>query len=407
MGTATTAGSASPAARARSQAAAEMTALTGVRFFAAIFVVLYHYERLTLAHAPRFVQNIGGTGYIAVGFFFMLSGFVLAYSNLSHSGALRCTTASFWAARMARIYPAYLTAFLIVAPFNIERTMHANHFATGAAKLAAGGSIVLALLQSWTPWSAWYWNFPAWSLSVEMFFYLTFPVIVPWTGRLNRRQCAGLLTFFWLAAIAVPSVFVALHSSTSEPPFSKLQQAIEVTPLMRLPEFICGVLLGRLYALDSRRGRRIGGTLAVAGIAAIAVVLSFSDVIPRPLLANGLMAPLFGLVIFGLAQGRGIIAAVLSAPFLVLLGEASYGIYILQYPMASIFGVENNVYTPVRTACFVFCLIAASILCFRYIESPLRGRLRRKLTGPLESLISKAPSPGNRRSVPALLEKNT
>jgi peptidoglycan/LPS O-acetylase OafA/YrhL len=390
------------------QAPAELEALTGVRFFAAIFVVLYHYDRLSFSGAPWPVQNAAGTGYIAVGFFFVLSGFVLAYSYINRAGMLRGSAGAFWAARIARIYPAYLTAFLLIAPFNIYRTMHANHSLMGMAKLVVGGSTVLALLQAWTPWSAWYWNFPAWSLSVEMFFYLAFPLIVPLAARLTRVQCARLLPVLWFAGLIVPAAFVSTHIWTFEPPFNKIQMAIEVTPLMRFPEFVFGVLLGRLFALDANKHRAIGGFAVPAAIVAIIAVLAYSDAIPRPLLANGLMAPLFGIVIYALAQGRGIIAAFLSTRWLLLMGDASYAIYILQYPMASIFNVQSDVYTPVRTACYFVCLVLASIACFRFVESPLRPRIRRALAGPLDNLVLRLKTRRTPRTTGAadLLEEN-
>jgi peptidoglycan/LPS O-acetylase OafA/YrhL len=55
---------------------------------------------------------------------------------------------------------------------------------------------------------------------------------------------------------------------------------------------------------------------------------------PRPLLANGLLVPLFAILIYSLAEGGGLLARLLSLPTLVLLGEANYGIYILQIPVS-------------------------------------------------------------------------
>jgi len=77
--------------------------LTSLRFFAAIYVVLFH-ESANPGHfvffplAARFVAS----GYTAVTLFFVLSGFILAYNY----GRIR-SRKEFWISRFARIYPVY------------------------------------------------------------------------------------------------------------------------------------------------------------------------------------------------------------------------------------------------------------------------------------------------------------
>src|SRR4051812_49408903 len=75
--------------------------LTAARFIAALFVVLYH-VRTSLPHF-RVTDSIFAAGYVGVSFFFVLSGFVLAYN---HDPA-RIGRAHFWANRFARIFPVY------------------------------------------------------------------------------------------------------------------------------------------------------------------------------------------------------------------------------------------------------------------------------------------------------------
>ncbi len=360
--------------------ASELSALTGVRFFAAAFVVFYHFGRPFLGHTPWPVAGLAGTGYAAVGFFFLLSGFVMTYSYVSRDGLMRGNSRSFWAARIARIYPAYLLAFLIGMPFNIIGSMHVNSIGTAWAKLLLGGASVLALLQAWTPWTAWYWNYPAWSLSGEAFFYLAFPVLVPLLGRLSKKQCLTLLPLVWLSLLALPAWYSAFHATTPDPIMGTAQLAVEVTPLFRLPEFVMGMLLGRVFILG-RSEAAIGNPqwLAYAGIAAAALLLSFGLWIPRPLIASGLTAPFSALVIFGLAHGTGWLAKFLSLRPLILLGEASYGIYIFQVPIANVFGIDSTPGSPVRSMFFVVGLIAVSVMVFKFVEQPLRPLLRTRL----------------------------
>src|ERR1043165_5779776 len=100
---------------------------------------------------------------------------------------MRGTARSFYVSRLSRIYPAYLAAFLIALPFNVVWSLNVNGPFIGFLKLTSGAALVLALLQAWTPWTAWYWNSPAWSLSAESFFYLGFPILGPRLAKLEKR----------------------------------------------------------------------------------------------------------------------------------------------------------------------------------------------------------------------------
>src|SRR4051812_1442703 len=78
----------------------KLNALTGLRFIAAVHVVLFHFTGPLRASWPGWAQNLIATGYVSVGLFFMLSGFILAYTHPAvgtASGAKR----EFWVARFA------------------------------------------------------------------------------------------------------------------------------------------------------------------------------------------------------------------------------------------------------------------------------------------------------------------
>lgn len=104
-----------------------LTALTGLRFLAAIHVVLFH-RREAFPGLPYAVENLLVSGNIGVNLFFVLSGFVLAYNYMNDDGLP--SRREFWVARFARIYPVYLLAFLLFAPV------------VAAAALAAFGSVL-------------------------------------------------------------------------------------------------------------------------------------------------------------------------------------------------------------------------------------------------------------------------
>src|SRR5438128_7044986 len=91
-----------------SAAPVHLKPLTGLRFLAALLVVLYHVD--LASRLP--LSPIVGIGYVGVSFFFVLSGFILAYTYLDAHGRLNRSRGAFWGARIARVYPVYLVAYI-------------------------------------------------------------------------------------------------------------------------------------------------------------------------------------------------------------------------------------------------------------------------------------------------------
>jgi peptidoglycan/LPS O-acetylase OafA/YrhL len=119
--------------------------LTSLRFFAATMVVLFHTARPLSGWLPGGLLR---NGYEAVGFFFVLSGFVLAYSYYAPpSPSVRGGISTFWKGRFSRIYPVYLVAILIATP------MYLYGLKTGVVEPHSAVVALIAvpcLLQSWS-----------------------------------------------------------------------------------------------------------------------------------------------------------------------------------------------------------------------------------------------------------------
>ena len=356
-------------------------ALTGLRFFAAIGVVFYHFAQQAKTSWPAPLANLVDSGFVAVSFFYVLSGFVLSYSYVNSQGQMQGSRRSFWVARLARIYPAYLLAFLLATPTNIIWSLHVNHLGTAIAKLFVGAVSVLSLQQAWTPWSAWYWNYPAWSVSVEAFFYLVFPFLALGLRRFQIRTAFVGIACLWLLSLIAP-VALILTNGVAAGPGDRLEMAVEFTPLLRLPEFAAGLLLGRIYVQGFRlsfSSARIATYLSAVAILGILAVASPS--IPRPLLAGGLLVPLFALLILALAEGQTLMAKALAWAPLILLGEASYGIYILQIPVSYVLRSPPPLQSLVSLSFYSVVLIVTALLSWRFVEAPLRVQIRRRLLG--------------------------
>ena len=349
----------------------ELRALTGVRFFAAFLVVLDHFsgtlEKIVpdTGHWPNFLLfRIFGGGAEAVSFFFVLSGFILTFNYQTREGAMIGSRRNFYVARLARIYPAYIFGFLLGA---------VPYFWSGPDPLRSAwvtAALTLLLLQGWDR-NALPWNGPAWSLSVEAFFYLLFPFLLRPLARLKTR---GLLIVVGLCYIVSFSGYY-LNSRNIVGYGFALQG-----PIFRVPEFLIGMLAGRMFIEGA--GRNLVSRIpSVAIFALTALAFIGVGVFSYPLRHGALLSPLFALLIYRLAIGSGKMAALLSAAPLLLLGEASYALYITHSPILTF--LEH--YLPSLPVAALFALYAAgtvslSVFVFLVIETPARRAIRRRFS---------------------------
>jgi peptidoglycan/LPS O-acetylase OafA/YrhL len=366
-----------------------LEALTGLRFVAAMAVVLYHVP--LGAGTPDLIVRILSRGYLGVSLFFVLSGFILTYTYIDpDSRALRGSPRAFWWARIARIYPVYAAALLISLPiFIVFRIVIAAPAERPGALLSA--TLTPLLLQSWWPSAATQWNTPGWSLSVELFFYAIFPVAAVWLARRPNAMRASLVV--WAACLIPASVYVAATSATdgAAPRFDHYfwLQVVKFNPVTHLGELAVGVAAGLAFI---RRGtgsvsslRALSWIVPIAlGIAALTVV--GTDRVPYALCHSGLLAPLWAVVILRLASNAGPVARLLGSQFLVRLGEASYALYLVHSPLLGyqrllrgFFRVrypDLSVPSAVGLVAFLAIALGLSFLLFRRVEEPARRWIR-------------------------------
>jgi len=385
----------SPAVQKRPES--RLGALTGLRFLAAFHVLIFHAGLGQLAGVPVWIQNVAWHADLSVSLFFVLSGFILTYNYLDRERGCRVADQQFWAARLARIYPIYLLGLVIAIPL-LLREISLNDRTPLLSKIAAT-VLVGCLVQSWLPQTAWWWNFPSWSLSNEAFFYWCFPWLLRRLRALTRLQLLVSMLVVWVAA-QVPPVLAQImgpdgRGIVDQSAMPLLIKAVQMNPLLRLPDFVIGILLGRLYLLhgddppaNQFKLRQLGGTLSLVGLGLMVAAVAFSSEYPFPVTqSRSLVAPLNALLIFGLALGGGLLAKVLSSRLMVLLGNASYALYLLHIPLIfwtyfisrAWFRAESPNTWPLFVA-YVFVAIGVSILAFLLVEEPMRHRLRRRLT---------------------------
>lgn len=299
--------------------------LTSLRFIAAMMVVAHHYWGFE-------------AGYAGVGFFFVLSGYVLALNYEGRVGTW-AERQDFWFRRFARIYPTHLLTFLFALPLGASlATLPAN----------------LALLQSWIPVGSFAMsvNKPSWSISNEAFFYALFPLLLGIRWRTLALWGAGLLALALLWPLGEAFTVRGLEIRPTHWFFY-------VFPPVRLFEFALGV------ALVGVRGKTNG----VHEVGAIA--LAAASILALPLLKPSIgwaifFIPASAALVYVFARGEGPISRLLSNRWLVLLGDASFMLYMIHWPLMHYLG----------TAWWVAALaVALSVALFLWFEKPAQRKL--------------------------------
>lgn len=359
-----------------------LNALTGIRFIAALHVVLFHYlnpARLDLAHPAHYATyHLIRYGYVGVSVFFVLSGFVLAYNYPFFD--TRADRRRFWRARFARIYPLYLAALLLSLPIFISYTQFGSLFDV----IKAGGKVGIeaALLNAWTPWTSCGINCPGWSLSAEAFFYVVFPFIIPAFRRLGSRRLLALAAGLWGMAVILPFLYTLAGGSVAADTHGKVlfRDVIRFTPLLHLPQFLIGAVTGLLYTRRQANGtpfwKPSRGLAALALGVIIWAMLRFE--IEYALVNNGLFAPLFAFILFVLARDSSFLTQIFSRRWMMALGEASYAVYILQYPLAGWFArIRQGTWIAVKLdyaplLVYTMLLVALSLASYKFLETPTR-----------------------------------
>lgn len=354
-----------------------LDALTSMRFFAAGMIVLGHAHGMwgSFGLAINFSLAQG------VSFFFVLSGFILAYNYPHVEHELR----KFYRARVARLWPLHIVAILLVPLIAHTWNLAGLSSGKGAAVIAAN----LILVQSWVPFRVSYLslNGVAWSISTEAFFYLAFPVAV-----VCLRKSAALVI---AVAVALVLLFmwaiVRFHVPISETDAGVTSMGLlYVNPLARLFEFVLGMV--GCKAFHALRGTPYGGAKAGATIdeiAVLALVAASMHLTPRlPLWTfvpaewvpvvqyyaeKSGSAPVFAVAIVVFARGRGLVSNALTSRLLVFLGEASFALYLTHTTVLFWFeahpAVANSAAGPYL---FWGASLALASLLFVFIETPMR-----------------------------------
>lgn len=351
-------------------------ALDGVRGIAAVLVVLYHLQANDLFFANALTRNAA----LFVDCFFVLSGFVIASSYQDAIDGGR-DLLRFMMRRFGRVWPLHAAVLAVMASFHLARLVagiaggHPVNPFTGDHSL--GGLVAsLLLVHSLGLYDDVVWNPPSWSISVEFYAYLAFAILV----MLTRRWCVLAAV---LAVVGSAVVLVGDGSYLGAP--------------LPLRFFRCtyGFFTGMIgYAVFLRLHSRLqalgNGSLTclqwTAWAASIMGVVVFGS---GPL--SMLLPILFAAGIVAIAANRGGMVALLSTRPFDLLGNLSYGIYMVHIPVlnmmfrgypklvAAIGAASGSVLaSPAAfTTSYLAIVFVVAFASFRWLEIPARNAVSR------------------------------
>jgi len=346
------------------------------RGLCALWVALYHFRVVSHVNDLWLVRQ----GFIAVDFFFALSGFVIAHA---YGGQLvdAASRLRFFTRRFGRLYPLHLVTLLTVLAMETARW---------AAGLAVGHDIGkpsftgetsfpalaanLVLAQGLGFFREFSWNVPSWSISVELGVCLIFVSASIWRRPLLTAAVlavGGSLLLWWFARLDLFEGRTALARGVSG--------------------FFMGVLAQRLHAAWRVRGWSVPGWLELATPFLVLAALWLWDQRIWPA-----SAATFSVLVFIFAFEAGPLSRLMKAPFLARWGEISYSTYMIHYPIilaifggAALFGAVSgvDVFVPGRglvltlggpwlgdlaTLAFLALVILLAGLTYRRVEEPGR-----------------------------------
>jgi peptidoglycan/LPS O-acetylase OafA/YrhL len=341
--------------------------LTSLRFFAAMWVVLFHYwAKLTPTAEPALVAK----GYLGVELFFVLSGFILCHVYLDQVGDGRFRYGGFLWARLARVYPLHLATLIGVGAMAIGAGLVG--FAIDPAILSWRSLPAnLLLLQAWGLAPEAGWNHPSWSISAEWFAYLSFPVFAWAALRLKAKPWIAMA----LAAALLSVLYAAFEALAG---FSLTQATIAWGALRIVPCFALGCAAHLLWRAQPLK------TVSAATAATVATLMAAVGLI----VAGSGDAPvviLFGALIVCLASLSSAGSKILGSRILVYLGEISYAVYMVCIPWMLLFvnGAAKLLNLPGDQLpwplwmVFFASVVPVAALAHHLVERPARDAMRR------------------------------
>lgn len=348
--------------------------LTSLRFIFSFMVFASHLdflEKSELKNLSWFYYSIFQEGYIGVSFFFILSGFILAYNYQDGILKKQKSKKTFYQARFARIFPLHILTLIISIPLTYRLFIENKSLWLGQAVTN------LFLTQSYFPIKSIYFSFnaPSWSISNEMFFYLVFPfltLLIP-IFRTYYTIYKYLLISTIIAIIPLLTLLI---------PENYYHQIFYINPFARVVDFIIGIFIFNIYLSFSRKERITNyNYLEFSAIILFVIFFIFHQSIFKVARYSFYYWIPMSYLIFAFSFQKGKVSNFLSKKIFIHLGEISFGFYMFHQLVLRYFSVINSKFLNINNDVLIILItfsISLVISHYSYIffETPLNSFIK-------------------------------
>lgn len=364
----------------------DLPQLTSLRFFAALGVLCSHL--LFLREIDNPIKSIAviffGEGHSGVTFFFVLSGFIMMHAYQSSLIQKTLSTKTYLLLRLSRIWPLHLITAL---PFVFYV------FYKYGSDISGVVAVNILMLQSWVPIVKYYisLNAVSWSLSVELFFYVAFLFLV----RVSFKSLLviALCWFVVIAATAATMInFGESHWSTGNGELKINHWIFYINPVFRLLDFMVGMLVYKICLINKNKNKD-STFIEIASVSLLIIgAYTYSTfVFPEILRAQLLYLPIMAFIIFAFSNGTGVLSRLLKGKILVLLGEASFSLYLIHNAiinLANVVYIKTSSQIPVLIYSIILTVICviSSVITYRFIEKPIHNYLKTRIRARTHAL---------------------
>lgn len=301
-------------------------------------VVLYHFHLIVMPLHNPVDYALMSKWYLMVDLFFVLSGFILChvYGHLFRDNFGWAGFRSYIWARFARIYPLHLFTLLcavglyLVIVHHQLPLMEIEHRVFDVRALPTS----LLLIDAWGMHLEATWNTPSWSISVEWFLYLIFPILITFLYRRGKAGRLQLAVVAWLGLVLLVYLLQPMHFALRQPYLTEFasgwlenSQSVNAITGVALVRGFGGFVLG-MFAYQFYQRKDLPPWLG-KGLLWWMIWAATLALWTKALLPDLIALPLFALLILNTAMLQGRTARLLNTRLLRFLGDISYSIYLV------------------------------------------------------------------------------
>lgn len=347
----------------------ELKSIQILRGIAALMVVLYHFRPVLNSEGVRLGDYLFGKGFVGVDLFFVISGFIMAYTTSLTNDAV-ADVKSFAIKRASRIYPVLFTSFIIASLsfMDLERVLSQSFLET------LSSIVLIPTTSSFPPFFIDTHSILGvrWTLNYEVYFYSIFAISLFFGKRRHYVLLSWIIVTVFFSQLLINGSFSAKAVSPSfeSPWLSMITNSIVL-------DFAIGVVV----AMAIEAGVIINKRLSIACLIFVAYVSmnQVADVKGHGLSEFGIYSAIIVYLCVCLEKN----GFSFNSPALEHLGNISYSLYLLHLSVSTFVGIivtNLGVREYFSNGIYMVTLVAISVMSahisYKYVELSLSRRVR-------------------------------